>query len=404
MRWVFLSLALALLAWSSLVVLRAWNTVLWRAALVAGEYGHFLSLVALLLACAIVAHGAVHGVSESASPRREWALMGVAFAASLGAAGLFIAPAVLATVMGQHLPRQLEKGLGGRVSSLRVTSLGEMFLPWPGVERVGVSTRVFARAGSAQELALDFYTPSGAAAGQVPCVVVIHGGGWDAGERTQMMDFNHWLAGQGYAVAAISYRLAPQFRWPAQGEDVLLAIRWLKAHAVELNIDPARLVLFGRSAGAQIASAVAYGVPDPAVRGVIGLYGVYDMNFVWSIAREDDVLNSVKLMTQFLGGAPTLDNRELYDTASAQGLVGPEPTPPTLLMHGTIDTLCWVEHSRRLAGRLAEAGVPHVLVELPWGVHAFDYNLHGPGGQLTRYAVAEFLRAVCVPIPANVRK
>ena len=53
---------------------------------------------------------------------------------------------------------------------------------------------------------------------------------------------------------------------------------------------------------------------------------------------------------------------------------------------------------------LAEAGVPHVLVELPWGVHAFDYNLHGPGGQLTRYAVAEFLRAVCVPIPANVRK
>ena len=156
----------------------------------------------------------------------------------------------------------------------------------------------------------------------------------------------------------------------------------------------------GRSAGAQIASAVGYGILDPSVRGVIGLYGVYDMEFVWSISRTDDVLNSVKLMNQYLGGGPTTINQADYDSASAQGLVGgPGKTPPTLLLHGTIDTLCWVKHSRRLADRLGEAKVPHVMIELPWAVHAFDYNLSGPGGQLTTYAVKEFLAAVCAQNP-----
>lgn len=76
MRWVFLSLALALLAWSSLVVVQAWNKAVWQAAIVAGEFGHYLGIVALVLACAIVAHGAVLGVSDAASPRREWLLVG----------------------------------------------------------------------------------------------------------------------------------------------------------------------------------------------------------------------------------------------------------------------------------------------------------------------------------------
>ncbi len=395
MRWVFLSLSVVLLAWSSLVVLPAWNVFLWKAALVAGEYGLFLAIGSLVLVCAIVAHGAVHGVSGSAAPRKEWVLLGGALGVAGVATVLFGAPAVLATMVGQSLPQRMAKAFGGRVAPQRVTSLGGMLWPGSGVERVGVSTRVFARAGTAEELALDFYTPSGAALERVPCVVVIHGGGWDSGERTQLSDFNHWLAGQGYAVAAISYRLAPAHRWPAQGEDTLAAIAWLKAHARELGIDPTRLVLLGRSAGAQIAAAVGYGAQDPAVRGVIGLYGVYDMSFAWSIAREDDVLNSEKLMTQFLGGAPSLANQAAYDSASAQGLVQTGVTPPTLLLHGTIDTLCWVKHSQRLATKLEAERVPHVLVELPWGVHGFEVNLQGPSGQLTRYAVGVFLRQVC---------
>ena len=396
MRWVFLSFAVGLLALSLLTVLRAWNTTLWKAAIIAGEFGHYLGLVALVLACAIVAQAAVMGVSDGVSPRLQWWLVGGSLVASVAAMALFFLPAVFGAMVGKGLPQKLAGAFGHPAPGRQVLSFGEMLIPLPVIEPVATSAHVFAHAGTPEELKLDFYPPSSASIhGPVPCVIMVHGGGWDSGDRTQLATFNHWLARRGYAVAAISYRLAPAHPWPAQREDTLAAMSWLKAHAETLGIDPGRLVLMGRSAGAQIAAAVAYGEPDPAVRGVIGLYGVYDMNFVWSIAREDDVLNSVKLMQQYLGGAPTLANQAAYDSASAQGLVVAAQTPPTLLLHGTIDTLCWVKHSQRLAMRLQEAGVAHAMIELPWGVHAFDFNLHGPGGQLTAYAVEAFLQAVC---------
>jgi len=67
------------------------------------------------------------------------------------------------------------------------------------------------------------------------------------------------------------------------------------------------------------------------------------------------------------------------------------------LLHGSIDTLVWRRHSERLAARLSEAERPHVLVELPWATHAFEFNLAGPGGQLTTFAVRWFLHAVTRP-------
>lgn len=249
----------------------------------------------------------------------------------------------------------------------------------------------------ASGLVLDLYRPQGQQE-PVPCVVVIHGGGWDGGDRAQMPAFNHWLARRGYAVAAISYRLAPAHPWPAQREDTLAALDYLKRNAPALEIDPTRLVLCGRSAGGQIASAVGYTADDPAIRGVIALYAPHDMRFVWSISRDDDALNSLKLMTQFLGGPPIDERSDLYDTASAQTSVRRGRTPPTLLVHGVIDTLVWQRHSERLASRLAEEGVPHLNLALPWAVHALEYNLSGPAGQLTCHAIETFLAATTAPV------
>lgn len=98
-------------------------------------------------------------------------------------------------------------------------------------------------------------------------------------------------------------------------------------------------------------------------------------------------------MRQYLGGPPDENRRELYHSASAQLNVN-AATPPMLLLHGTIDTLVWRRHSERMAARLREAGRPAVFVELPWATHAFEYNLSGPGGQLTRFAVRWFVDAV----------
>jgi fermentation-respiration switch protein FrsA (DUF1100 family) len=68
--------------------------------------------------------------------------------------------------------------------------------------------------------------------------------------------------------------------------------------------------------------------------------------------------------------------------------------PPTLLMHGRLDTLVWHRQSERLDARLREAGAQRFILLLPSGTHALEYNLHSPGGQLACAAVAEFLHSV----------
>jgi acetyl esterase/lipase len=260
------------------------------------------------------------------------------------------------------------------------------------VPKVAVETRIYAGAGTPEATALDFYRARRSDGRPAPCVVAVHGGGWDSGDRAQLPEINHRLARSGYAVAAIDYRLAPGRRWPAQRDDVGAALAYLRARAGELGLDPTRFVLFGRSAGAQIATAYAYTAQDSSIRGVASFYGPQDLRFAWAYARPDDVLNSFLLLKQYLGGPPEAEG-PAYDSASAYFHVGAR-TPATLLMHGDLDTLVWHRQSERLDVRLAEAGVPHLFVSLPWATHAFDYTLDGPGGQLATEALDAFLAAV----------
>jgi acetyl esterase/lipase len=238
---------------------------------------------------------------------------------------------------------------------------------------------------------LDFY-PADVSSGPAPCLVVIHGGGWDNGSRTEFASASHRLARRGIAVATLDYRLSPQAIWPAQAEDVRVAISVLKEHADGLAIDPHKFVLMGRSAGGQIAEAVAVSGVIPEVRGCIALYSPADMHFAFKYADKKDILDSDKLLRQYLGGTPT-DAKAAYDSASAYGLVT-KRTVPMLLMHGANDELVWVRQSQRMAERLIENGVNHVYLELPWATHAFDHNDNGPGGQIALWAIERFVRSV----------
>lgn len=341
----------------------------WKLAIIAGEFGHWLVLLPLGLALAA-------GWGGTGAGRLATLLL-----CGLAAVG-FLRPAFSARAIG--------RGLGAGAFSF--TRLYTPANPAP----ASVRTEIFARPDG-QELKLDFYAPAyvkDVLQKPRPCVVVIHGGGWDGGDRTQLAAWNaRWVA-QGYAVAAISYRLAPQSIWPAQREDVLAALAWLKTHARPLEIDPARLVLLGRSAGGQLATAVGYGAPDPSIRGVIALYAPHDMPFAWSVSREDDALNSIKLFRQYFSGPPDTPARlALYQSASGQ-LLATKDSPPTLLIHGVPDTLAWYRHSERLAARLTELRVPHTHLQLPWATHGFDFSPNGPGGQLADYAITRFLAEV----------
>lgn len=371
--WILLSVGALASALGLLTVFRAPEWVDWRLAVLVGQYGYVIAVVPL--ATGLLALFLPGGLGAQA----------IAACAS-GAVGfaLLFQPCVQAWIIGRHLPQRLER------------QFGPAGIPGPAFSFAGLlrgAPKPAPRSAWAYsgDLQLDFYPAVGRS--PAPCVIAIHGGGWDDGERGQIPQFNDWLARSGYAVAAISYRLAPGATWPAQRDDVSAAIAFVKAHASGWGVDPSRLVILGRSAGGQIAEASAYALHDPAVRGVVALYAPADMRFAYAFSREDDVIKSPSLLRKYLGGRPD-EAGAAYDSASGILLVGPR-TPPTLQIHGTIDTLVWHRQSERLAARLSEAGVPNLLVSLPWATHALEYNLSGPSGQLTRFAVEWFLAAEC---------
>jgi len=380
LHWIPLLPALALFALALLTAVPCPPWAPWRLAVLAGEFGHWLFPLPPALAA-----GAWYFRSPGVcAPALATTLLGIL------AAALLLKPCVQAANLAGTLRPRLAAAFGEVRVDRPAFSVAALFARAPGL--VPVETLTYA-AG----LALDFYRPPAGQTGgaEAPCVVVIHGGGWDSGERTQFAEFHHWLAGRGYGVAAISYRLAPHFRWPAQQEDLLAALAWLRENAGDLGIDAGRIVLLGRSAGGQIAEAAGYAARHGSLRGVIGIYAPSDLHFGYAHAREDDAIKSPFLMRQYLGGPPDTA-REAYDSASALQHTTPD-SPSTLLLHGKLDTLVWHRHSERLTARLAELRVPHAFVSLPWAAHGFDYNLRGPGGQLTTFAVEWFLAAVTRP-------
>jgi acetyl esterase/lipase len=224
-----------------------------------------------------------------------------------------------------------------------------------------------------------------------PCIIVVHSGGWDGGDRHEFARLNLWLARRGIAVASIDYRLAPGFHWPAQRDDLLKARSYLMARARHLDLDPDRFAVLGRSAGAQIAVATAY--TDPSLfRAVVDLYGPADLNFAWDYARPDDILDSGKLLRQYTGGSPA-EVPQVYASASPR-LFASKDSPPTLMIHGLMDRLVWCRQSELLDKRLTlERQGRHLLITLPWGVHAFDYDFVGPGAAISAVAIWNFLNA-----------
>ena len=124
---------------------------------------------------------------------------------------------------------------------------------------------------------LRLYRPR--AAGQLPAVVYLHGGGWTFGSVDTHDRLMRLLAlAADAAVIGVDYRLAPEHPFPAPLEDCLAAIRWVDGHADELGVDGRRIVVAGDSAGANLALASLLALrdaSDPPLRGAALLYGCY---------------------------------------------------------------------------------------------------------------------------------
>ena len=376
-----LSLAVVVFLLGLLTVVHVPHWVLWVPSILVSEWGHLGAIAPMLLL-----FGKRHLL------RSRFALI---FA--VGGLVLFLSPLVRAVYMGQDIPDAVQKSFGEVVP--------HSFPDAPPRSSVVVAADLFKLSTTEVRpesytykpgLTLDLYRRNDFV-GQLPIIVVMHGGKWQFGDSKQLPAVNHYLARRGYAVAAIDYRKAPEHPFPAARNDVIAVIDYLKTHAKQLSLDPNHIVLLGRSAGGQLALVVAYGIHDPAIRGVVSLYAPTDMIYSWENPGNPWVINAPKLLRDYLRGAPN-ERPEAYHQASAIQLTHAS-APPTLLLHGGRDELIWLHQSQRLSQRLTELNVKHLLVPLGWADHGFEANLWGPGGQIYLYVLERFLASVLHPNP-----
>ena len=175
----------------------------------------------------------------------------------------------------------------------------------------------------------DLYVPKGA--GPFPVLVALHGGGWVQGVRSVYQYWGPYLAAHGYALFAISYRLAKtgQKTFPQAVHDAMAAVQFVRASAAEYKLDGERVGLLGASAGANLAALAALGgesalfkngyPKDPhagqstKVKVLVGVYGVYDVLQMWqSYQAAGPRDNNIE---KFLGVGP-MENRQIYFDAS----------------------------------------------------------------------------------------
>ena len=211
------------------------------------------------------------------------------------------------------------------------------------------------------QLTLDAFVPPSAT--PTPAVIIVHGGGWEAGDKvTYVTPLFEPFARSGLAWFSIDYRLTPTFRNDDQIADVRQAIRFLRAEHARFNIDPARIVLLGESASGQLVMQVA--AEDARLAGVVSFYGVYDFN-----AMVNDASPRSLLVRLFRRDVLDEDARALLRRYSPL-YTAHKDMPPVLLVNGTGERL-W-EQARTLERRLREIGARHDVIALENAPHGLE--------------------------------
>lgn len=187
-------------------------------------------------------------------------------------------------------------------------------------------------------------------------MLVIHGGGWYKGKRKDMGYVAGRLARRGYAAVSISYRFAPEHLFPAQIHDCKRAVRWMRAKAAELRIDPARIGAFGYSAGGHLAALLGTTGPEDGLDGE-GQGDARVQAVVAGGAPTDLRKWPEGKMTMRLFGGPMSEKAEDFRRASpiVHASAG---DAPTFFYHGAKDTLVPPEHAGEMEAALKAAGVP----------------------------------------------
>jgi acetyl esterase/lipase len=197
----------------------------------------------------------------------------------------------------------------------------------------------------------DLYVPKGA--GPFPVLVAVHGGGWRMGARTAFANWGSYLAARGYALYAISYRLAGKGKktFPQAVGDVCAAVQFVRGEAAVFNLDGQRIGLIGASAGAHLASLSAlagetfskaypqdkHAGVSSKVKALVGVYGVYDMAANW--VHFQSQTPSENPTDIFIGATPMQDRKVYFEASPISYATTSNNHVAVLLSWGTDDDL-----------------------------------------------------------------
>lgn len=204
--------------------------------------------------------------------------------------------------------------------------------------------------------------PSASPAPPLPVIVFVHGGGWRVGDRRKLVpghpevNFDR-MTRAGFAVASIDYRLSDEATFPAQLDDVVAALDWIRDQGPQHDLDVERVVLWGESAGAHLAALAGLAEPH-RVRGVVDWYGPTDLLALpkhLDPDREDELLRETDSREALLLGGPLIDRRAAASDASPAHRVGAS-APSFHIAHGTDDELVPIAQSEALVRALEAAG------------------------------------------------
>jgi acetyl esterase/lipase len=277
--------------------------------------------------------------------------------------------------------------------------------------------------GTDRELLCDLWQPGPGVRRSGIGMVFLHGGAWQAFDKDVLTrPFFRHLTAQGHVVMDVAYRVARETDMRGMLGDVKRAAAWLKAHGRAFDVDPARIVLAGGSAGGHLALLAAYTAGDPAyapedtravdtsVCGVIAYYPVTDLRTLtdhWSEQSMHPLVTAVgKALGYFapdgylpwsklaarLFGAPLKELGDALLAYSPLAHAGPH-CPPTLLIQGLHDHVIPVDDVLELHRTLVAVGADAAIVKLPMVEHAFDLIALqiSPPAQAALYDVDRFL-------------
>ena len=225
-------------------------------------------------------------------------------------------------------------------------------------------------------LKMDIYPPTAGQGKPAPVVLYVHGGSWISGDKWEIGLVSGELNAKGYLVASVNYRLAPQYKWPAQIEDVKCAVRYLRANAAAYNLDANRIAAWGSSAGGHLVSLLGltdksagfegnggYAEQPSNVQAVIDMFGPTDLT---AFNPDQYAIGVGESVFGVKPGDPTdvlvKASPVTYVTASA---------PPFLILQGDKDRVVPASQSQKLYDKLIAAGTPATLVMVKNADHGF---------------------------------